>query len=133
MMVREIAQFGAAGFFVVFGLLIATIMVTLNKFVGAREPKPEKATIYECGEEPVGSAWVRFNVRYYIVAIIFLVFEMEIVLLLPCAVVLRAFHPRAVALLEVAAFVAVLGLGLAYVWARGHLEWVRPPPGRRKD
>lgn len=73
-------------FFLLFGMIFVAGGIIANKFLGPRKPNPIKLSNYECGERPVGSPWVRFNIRYYIIAIIFLVFEMEIVFLLPCAV-----------------------------------------------
>lgn len=83
----------------------------------------EKLTTYECGEEPIGGAWVQFNVRFYVFALVFLVFDVEAVFLLPWAVVFRELG--AIAFLEGLFFIAVLAVGLAYVWRKGDLAWVR--------
>ena len=84
----------------------------------------EKLTTYECGEEPVGSAWVQFNIRFYVFALIFVVFDVEAVFLLPWATVFRELG--VIAYLEGLAFVAILVVALAYVWRKGDLAWVRP-------
>ncbi len=84
----------------------------------------EKLTTYECGENPQGSAWVQFNIRFYVFALIFIVFDVEAVFLLPWAVVFRELG--AVAFVEGLVFLAILAVGLAYVWRKGDLEWVRP-------
>ena len=84
----------------------------------------EKLTTYECGEEPVGNAWIQFNIRFYVFAIIFLVFDVEAVFLLPWATVFRELGP--LAYLEGLVFIAILVVALAYVWRKGDLAWVRP-------
>ena len=83
----------------------------------------EKLTTYECGENPVGSAWVQFNIRFYVFALIFIVFDVEAAFLLPWAVVFKELGP--LAFVEGLVFIAILAVGLAYVWAKGDLEWVR--------
>jgi NADH-quinone oxidoreductase subunit A len=83
----------------------------------------EKLTTYECGENPVGSAWVQFNIRFYVFALIFLVFDVEAIFLLPWAVVFRKLGP--LAFVEGLVFLAILAVALAYVWRKGDLEWVR--------
>jgi NADH-quinone oxidoreductase subunit A len=84
----------------------------------------EKLTTYECGETPVGSAWVQFNIRFYVFALIFVVFDVEAVFLLPWATVFRELGP--LAYFEGLVFIAILVVALAYVWRKGDLEWVRP-------
>src|SRR5499426_2588322 len=88
----------------------------------------EKLTTYECGENPTGSAWVQFNIRFYVFALIFIVFDVEAVFLLPWAVVFRKLGM--VAFVEGLVFIAILVVGLAYVWRKGDLEWVRPEDRR---
>lgn len=83
----------------------------------------EKLTTYECGENPTGSAWIQFNIRFYVFAIIFLVFDVEVVFLLPWAVVFRDLG--VLAFIEGVVFIVILVVGLAYVWRKGDLEWVR--------
>jgi NADH-quinone oxidoreductase subunit A len=83
----------------------------------------EKLTTYECGENPVGSAWVQFNIRFYVFALIFLVFDVEAVFLLPWAVVFRKLG--LLAFVEGLVFLLILAVALAYVWRKGDLEWVR--------
>lgn len=88
----------------------------------------EKLTTYECGENPTGSAWIQFHVRFYVFALVFLVFDVEVVFLLPWAVVFRELGWLALA--EGLVFVAVLAVALVYVWRKGDLEWVRPEDRR---
>ena len=83
----------------------------------------EKLTTYECGENPQGSAWIQFNIRFYVFALIFIVFDVEAVFLLPWAVVFRKLGM--VAFTEGLVFIAILAVALTYVWRKGDLEWVR--------
>lgn len=83
---------------------------------------------YECGEDPVGSAWVKFNIRFYVVAIIFIIFDVEIAAVLPAATQFREAvlgGQAAFVFAELFLFVALLVLGLIYCWVRGDLEWVK--------
>ena len=84
----------------------------------------EKLTTYECGEDPVGNAWIQFNIRFYVFALIFVVFDVEAVFLLPWATVFRELGP--LAYVEGLVFIAILAVALAYVWKKGDLAWVRP-------
>ena len=84
----------------------------------------EKLTTYECGENPTGSAWIQFNIRFYVFALIFIIFDVEAVFLLPWAVVFRELGM--LAFLEGLVFIGILVVALAYVWRKGDLEWVRP-------
>lgn len=83
----------------------------------------EKLTTYECGENPQGSAWIQFNIRFYVFALIFIVFDVEAVFLLPWAVVFRQLG--LLAFLEGLVFIGILVVALVYVWRKGDLEWVR--------
>jgi NADH-quinone oxidoreductase subunit A len=110
----------AVGFLVV--NLIAWKVLRPSRF------SEEKLTTYECGENPTGSAWIQFNIRFYVFALIFIVFDVEAVFLLPWAVVFRELG--VVAFVEGLVFIAILAVGLAYVWRKGDLEWVRPEDRR---
>ena len=88
----------------------------------------EKLTTYECGEEPTGNAWIQFNIRFYVFALIFIVFDVEAVFLLPWAVIYQDFVSRGLGplvLVEGLVFIAILAVALVYVWRKGDLEWVR--------
>ena len=83
----------------------------------------EKLTTYECGENPTGSAWIQFNIRFYVFALLFIIFDVEAVFLLPWAVVFKQLGP--LAFVEGLVFIFILVVALAYVWRKGDLEWVR--------
>jgi NADH-quinone oxidoreductase subunit A len=85
-----------------------------------------KLTTYECGELPVGDSWVRFNIRFYVIALIFLIFDVEVVFLFPWAVVFEKLGRFA--FIEMLVFLAILALGYAYVWVKGDLDWDKPEP-----
>jgi len=109
--------------FLLAGIVFVAIGLVMWWVVRPSRPSPEKLTTYECGENPQGNAWIRFNVRFYVFALVFVVFDVEAVFLLPWAVVYREIGLLAFA--EGLVFLAVLVVALAYVWRKGDLEWVR--------
>jgi NADH-quinone oxidoreductase subunit A len=111
----------------VVGLLL--FVLGLWKLLRPSRASEEKTTTYECGEEPVGNAWVQFNVRFYVFALIFVVFDVEAVFLLPWATVFRELGP--LAYVEGLVFIGILLVALGYVWRKGDLAWVRPEDGAR--
>jgi NADH-quinone oxidoreductase subunit A len=108
------------------GVVVGFLVVNLLAWWVLRPSRfsEEKLTTYECGENPQGSAWIQFNIRFYVFALIFIVFDVEAVFLLPWAVVFRELGWFA--FVEGLVFIAILAVGLAYVWRKGDLEWVRP-------
>jgi NADH-quinone oxidoreductase subunit A len=122
-------------------ILFALGGITASRLLGPRAPNPEKASTYECGERPVGVAWFNFNPRFYLVALVFVIFEVDVALTFPVVAVYRRWvetKPLMAwsALVELLAFTIVLVVGLAWIWARGDLEWVkklgaRPEAGRQ--
>jgi NADH-quinone oxidoreductase subunit A len=108
-------------------LVVAVAFLAVNllvwKVIRPSRFSEEKLTTYECGENPVGSAWVQFNIRFYVFALIFIIFDVEAVFLLPWAVVFRELGM--LAYLEGLVFIAILVVALVYVWRKGDLEWVR--------
>jgi NADH-quinone oxidoreductase subunit A len=111
--------------FMIVGILflaVSLIMSRLFRYTGA--DTKDKYIPYECGETPVGSAWIQFNIRFYVVALIFIIFDVEIIFLLPWAVVFK--NLGVFAFVEGLIFIGILVVGLAYVWVKGDLEWVKP-------
>ena len=131
-----ISEFGVILLFIFAAIALIAIMLTLAKVIRPHRPNEEKLTTYESGEDPVGNANVQFNVRFYVIAIVFLLFEVELIFLFPWAVVFgQANLIRQTdglwgwfSLVEMSVFVGVLILGLAYAWSKGYLDWVRPRP-----
>ena len=103
------------------GFLVVNLLVW--KLIRPSRFSEEKLTTYECGENPTGSAWIQFNIRFYVFALIFIVFDVEAVFLLPWAVVFRQLGM--IAFVEGLVFIAILAVALIYVWRKGDLEWVR--------
>jgi len=115
----SVLMFLAVGFVVlVFALVFSRLLQPAGKSA------PDKYIPYECGELPEGSAWIRFNIRFYVCALIFIIFDVEIIFLLPWAVVFKTLGPFAFA--EGLIFIGILVIGLAYVWKKGDLAWVKP-------
>ena len=115
-------------FFVGVGVSVPLLMLTLGWLVRPATPNTLKTTIYECGEIPVQQAWFNFNPRFYIVALIFLIFDVEVAFTYPVAVVFNHWVKKGMggfAFAELFVFIAILALGLAYVWRHGDLEWIR--------
>ncbi len=123
-------DFGAVLVFTVVAIGFALGAVTASRLIGPRIPNPEKSTIYECGERPVGVAWFNFNPRFYLGALVFVIFEVDIALTVPVVVVYRRWAEQSpsfawVAFVELFVFTAILVVGLVWVWAHGDLEWVK--------
>jgi len=108
--------------FLVVAVLLGFILVTLPRFMAPRHPGDLKGRTYECGEQPIGEPWVRFRVSYYIFALAFVIFDVESVFLYPWAVVLKRLG--VFGLVQMAIFIGILVLGLAYAWRKGVLQWV---------
>jgi len=107
----------------------------ISRLLAPKKPNPEKLTSYECGEEPTGSAWLPFNSRFYVIALVFLLFDVEMVFVFPWAIVfgsheMNSFEPRwgALSLIEMFVFLGIMVLGLAYIWVKGDLDWIKPEP-----
>ncbi|MEW5853076.1 MAG: NADH-quinone oxidoreductase subunit A [Myxococcota bacterium] len=102
-------------------MAVAGAMLALSQFIGPKKPTKIKQLPFECGSESVGTTRQRFSVRFYLVALLFIVFDIEVVFLYPWAVMYRQLG--LFGLVEMAVFVAVLVVGLIYVWRKGALEW----------
>jgi NADH-quinone oxidoreductase subunit A len=129
-----LSDFGLALLFFCGALIFVAVTLFVAKLIRPDRPNAEKMTSYECGEDPIGTAWTQFNIRFYIVALIFILFDVEVVFLFPWATV---FGQEALieatdgqwgwfALAEMGIFLGILALGLAYAWRKGFLDWVKP-------
>lgn len=115
--------FSSIGVFLLVGILFAVIGFTLSGLLRPKVINPAKYTTYECGEKPVGPALVQFSFRFYLIALAFIIFDVEAIFLFPWAVV---FHEmKAVAFVEMGIFIIILLFGLAYIWRNGDLNWVK--------
>lgn len=134
----EISGFGIALLFIIGGIAFVMVTLLVGKILRPVRPNEEKNSTYESGEEPVRSAWNIFNVRFYVVALIFLLFETELVFLFPWATVFADESMNEAtnglwgkfSLIETFIFIGILLLGLVYVWANGMLDWAKPDPKR---
>jgi NADH-quinone oxidoreductase subunit A len=104
-----------------FGALVCILFLSLSRFVGPRRPNPVKATPFECGMEPISKPWVQFSVKFLVIAMLFIIFDIEVAFLYPWAVLFRQLG--FVGLVEMLFFLLVLTVGLLYAWKRGALEW----------
>ncbi|MCL4157775.1 UNVERIFIED_CONTAM: hypothetical protein GTU68_066457 [Idotea baltica] len=101
-----------------------TVILAIAKLLRPNKPNKEKLSSYESGEQAEGPALVSFNIRFYVIAIIFLLFEVELVLLFPWATVFGKWAWYAIS--EMFIFIFLLALGLVYAWREGHLDWAKP-------
>ncbi|MFQ6605402.1 MAG: NADH-quinone oxidoreductase subunit A [Fidelibacterota bacterium] len=118
-----IQDFGAVLVLILLGILLMAVPLFLQWLLAPAKPTREKLDTYECGEEPEGPAWVQFNIRFYVIALIFLIFDVEIVFLFPWAVVFKDIG--LIGFVEMAIFLLILMVGLAYVWKKSDLDWVK--------
>jgi NADH:ubiquinone oxidoreductase subunit 3 (subunit A) len=107
-------------FFVV-GVIFVTALLTLARLVAPRKPTLEKLRTYESGEEPVGQAWGRYPTHFYVFALLFVVFDVEVIFLFPWAVLFRSLGVAG--LVEMIIFIAILVVGLYYAWRKDALNW----------
>lgn len=122
-----IEQFGRAGFLLVFAVIFPLIPVLASVALGIfkirpSNPDPIKDSIYECGMVPIGDAQVRYNVRYYLFGLLFVVFDVEAVFLYPWAVAYRQLGVYA--FVEALIFIGILLIGYAYAWRKRAMEWL---------
>ena len=116
-------DFAAIIIFSFIGIFIIVFSLFLQKILAPFRKGLLKESTYECGEEAEGMAWVQFNIRFYVIALIFLIFDVEVVLLFPWAVVFKSIG--LVAFIEMFIFLFILAVGLVVVWRRGDLDWVK--------
>jgi NADH-quinone oxidoreductase subunit A len=133
--VSQISEFGKILIFLITAIILVAVLFFVNRLIAPRNPTAEKLTSYECGEEPTGNAWLPFNSRFYVIALVFLLFDVEMVFIFPWATVFGSHEILAVdarwgwfSLAEMFIFLGILILGLVYVWCKGDLEWIKPKP-----
>ncbi len=107
--------------FLVISAAVPVLALVTNKLLAPTSSAGERELTYESGMEPIGGAWIQFNIRYYMFALVFVIFDVETVFLYPWAV---AFHRLGLlAFIEALIFIAILVVALAYAWRKGALEW----------
>jgi len=121
-----LTEFGRVLIFLLVGCVFVAGGLIMAWVIRPHRPYPSKLTTYECGEVPVGDTRARFNIRFYVVALIFLIFDVEVVFLFPWAVVYKDLGWFA--FIEMLVFLGILIVGYAYIWRKGDLEWDKPAP-----
>ncbi|RKZ10428.1 NADH-quinone oxidoreductase subunit A [bacterium] len=122
-----LTQFATVFVFLALAIVFLLVAQVLSFLLRPKALHEAKQRTYECGEEPEGTPWVQFNLRFYLVALFFIIFDVEMIFLLPWAVAFNDMLAElgAFAFWEMVFFIAILLLGLAYVWAKGDLDWVK--------
>ena len=109
--------------YTILAIIMVVLPLVIQSLISPRNNKGgSKLTSYECGEVPEGSAWVKFNIRFYIIALVFIIFDVEVVFLFPWAVAYKQLPFFAV--VEGVIFIVILAGGLLYAWRKGALDWV---------
>jgi NADH-quinone oxidoreductase subunit A len=121
-----LTEFGQILTFVILAIVFVIAGILTAKVLSPKNPTKEKRTTYECGEDPIGNSWIKFNIRFYVIALVFIIFDVEVVFLFPWAVVFQRMGM--LAFLEMLIFLLILGVGFVFIWARGDLEWIKPKP-----
>lgn len=129
----ELSEFGKIFLFMLLGISFILIGMAINALLNKPKPNPIKNSIYECGEVTEGPSRTPFNMRFYIIAIIFLLFDVELIFLFPWSTIFADKNLLSTIpnwgifnMIEMSIFIFILLLGLAYVWRKGDLEWIRP-------
>jgi NADH-quinone oxidoreductase subunit A len=104
-----------------FAALVCLALLSISRFIGPRRPNPVKAAAFECGMAPIAQPRTQFSIKFYVLAMLFIIFDIEVVFLYPWAVLFRQLE--VVGLIEAFFFLLVLTVGLLYAWKRGALEW----------
>ena len=124
-------QFANVLVFFALAFVLCGLMLGLGQLLRPSNPNLGKLSTYECGEPPSGPAWINFNIRFYLIALVFVIFDVELAFVYPVVAVFRqwiADGNGAFALAEIGLFIGVLAVGLVYVWVKGDLEWLKRLP-----
>lgn len=109
------------GIFLLIAISFPLLPILLARIIAPKKPNPIKSSSYECGMESKGDSWIQFKAQYYVYALIFVIFDIEVIFIYPWAV---AFKQMGLfALIEMFIFLAILGFGLVYAWKKNVLEW----------
>ena len=118
--------------FLITGVGMVSAPLILGVLFRPKNPYPEKNMAYECAEDPIGPAQIRFDMRFYTIALIFIIFEVEIALMFPWAHVFASSPDQALALGAGLIFMFIVFLGLVVDWAKGDLDWVKTFQNKRR-
>jgi NADH-quinone oxidoreductase subunit A len=129
-------QFANVLVFILFSFLFIFALLAISKLLTPRHHDADKLISYECGERPSGSGRLQFNIRFYLIALAFLIFDVEIAFMFPVGMIMRSFVDSGqgwFVLVEVLLFILILFLGLVYLWRKGDLDWVKDLQVSRGD
>lgn len=133
--VSQLTEFGKVFLILLVGVAVVSGTMLLSKLLSPSKPNTLKLSSYECGEEPSGNAWMQINSRFYVIALVFLLFEVEMIFIFPWSTIFAQKELIGassawgwLALIEMFVFVGILLLGLVYVWRRKDLNWIKPEP-----
>ncbi|HBQ20707.1 MAG: hypothetical protein A2Z91_07045 [Deltaproteobacteria bacterium GWA2_38_16] len=123
-------QFTTILLFLIIGACMVPLILLVGRYLRPANPDPKKLSTYECGELPKGNSWVQFNLRFYVIAILFLIFDVEIAFMFPVAVTFRQWVTSSQAkgvliFSEIILFIAILLIGFVYAWTKGDFEWIK--------
>ncbi|MBD1433825.1 NADH-quinone oxidoreductase subunit A [Sphingobacterium sp. DN00404] len=129
----QLSEYGKILLIAIVGILLVCVTILLARILSPKKPNPEKLSTYECGEEAIGSAWIQINPRFYVIALVFLLFDVELIFVFPWATVFGNKEFIAAdgrwgwfTLVEMGMFLGILIVGLIYVWKRGDISWIKP-------
>ncbi|PRD46202.1 NADH-quinone oxidoreductase subunit A [Sphingobacterium haloxyli] len=129
----QLSEYGKILLIAIVGILLVCATILLAKILSPKKPNPEKLSTYECGEEATGNAWIQINPRFYVIALVFLLFDVELIFVFPWATVFGSRELVAAdgrwgwfTLVEMGMFLGILVVGLVYVWKRGDISWIKP-------
>jgi len=124
-------QFANVLVFFALAFVLCGLMLGLGQLLRPSNPNFGKLSTYECGEPPSGPAWINFNIRFYLIALVFVIFDVELAFVYPVVAVFQQWikdGKGAFALAEIGLFIGILAVGLVYVWVKGDLEWLKHIP-----
>lgn len=129
----QISEYGKILLMAIIAVVLVSATMFLARILSPKNPNPIKLSTYECGEETTGTSWVQFNPRFYVIALVFLLFDVELIFIFPWATVFGNAEFIAAdsrwgwfTLIEMAIFLGVLIIGLWYVWKSGDISWIKP-------
>lgn len=129
----QISEYGKILLMAIIAVVLVSATMFLARILSPKNPNPIKLSTYECGEETTGTSWVQFNPRFYVIALVFLLFDVELIFIFPWATVFGNAEFIAAdarwgwfTLIEMAIFLGVLIIGLLYVWKSGDISWIKP-------
>jgi NADH-quinone oxidoreductase subunit A len=134
MKTQNLSDFSIILLFMIGAVMIVGMAFMVNRIFRQQKPNEVKLSTYESGEDSTGTTWGHFNIQFYVIALIFLLFEAELLFLFPWATVFadKDYQHQTqnlwgwFAFIEIFVFILILGIGLVYVWKKGFLEWAKP-------